>query len=195
MSFFWRFLLAHFITDFPLQTRWFIKNKGRVLPTLLHSFVFFLVSIAAFYDVIFDEPVLFISFFVIFIFHFLIDLGKSKAVSFFGNNIIIFSIDQLLHIASIYFTWSYFFPDDSLLGKIRYFMLAFAVFVIWGIPVVCILISNIKNKKSSNHTYIVESDQILMPLERMCLYIGLLPVIIIFFAFFCYRTKNIFNFL
>ncbi len=45
---FWHLLLAHFIADYPLQTRWMVLNKQRLPILVLHVGIHFLVMLVLF---------------------------------------------------------------------------------------------------------------------------------------------------
>lgn len=123
MFLFYRLLLAHFIADFPLQfTKLFrLKTEG-IRGIILHGSVFGILA------VIFSAPYLAspkMGIFLIFlwIFHIFTDWLKIKLIHLFKkDSIILFIIDQILHIAVIGMVIPFGFPPiaagSSFLSKL-----------------------------------------------------------------------------
>lgn len=104
-------LLAHFIADFLLQNRQLVETKKySVLPILLHSLI---VGVVSFVFVRMFAIGVFI-----FISHFIIDFAKNRITKyiaksstesqFYISEILLFILDQVLHIAVIIFLLNIF---------------------------------------------------------------------------------------
>jgi|SRR5690554_3654443 hypothetical protein len=107
---FWRLILAHVVSDFLLQTKSVVGNKHRLKANLIHGLVLLIVSTVIFIDML-DFRIL-LMLFSISVVHGLIDYGKSYLDRLTGNrwNWLLFLLDQLLHIVSIYLLLTLFYP-------------------------------------------------------------------------------------
>lgn len=101
-------LLAHLISDFVLQSskivgmRYNENKRERLRGNSIHALIYFVVSLVCL--AYFLSRKVFILILVISIIHFLIDAIKSWYISkrpFIQHSIIFFSLDQLIHFASI----------------------------------------------------------------------------------------------
>jgi hypothetical protein len=102
-------VLAHFIADFPLQSKRMAKQrssggiKNMALWNLGHAILHFIITAALLYGIWSWNIILFI--FIISAFHFVIDFSKSVLIlkkPFLRYSIWVFIADQFLHIAFIY---------------------------------------------------------------------------------------------
>ncbi len=95
MFLFYRLLLAHFITDFPFQTKEIFELKMKsIWGGVLHSLIFLFTSCLLAYPYLVNPFILFFLFGLT-ILHYLIDYAKLKSGL---NNIWIFLADQAIHI-------------------------------------------------------------------------------------------------
>ncbi|MCK4339983.1 MAG: DUF3307 domain-containing protein [Candidatus Cloacimonetes bacterium] len=104
-------LLAHFIADFLLQNKHFVETKKYSgLPLLLHSFIVGIVSFIFVRMLTITVSIL--------VSHFIIDFAKNRITKYIGKSstkspfciteILLFVLDQVLHIAVIIFLLSIF---------------------------------------------------------------------------------------
>ena len=104
MSLFIRLILAHFIADFPLQTKevFHIKSSTR-WGVLLHSTIVLVFSTLLSFQYLVNPRVIMIVL-IVFITHTIIDKVKLDYLKKNSNsNIKIFILDQFLHISIIFF--------------------------------------------------------------------------------------------
>ena len=101
MIIFTKLLLAHLLGDFVFQpTRWLIHkeaNKIRSGYLYLHITIHFGLMMLILWDLSFWKLALTIT-----VSHYLIDLAKLYGNQLFGNQLIPFLIDQLLHLAVLF---------------------------------------------------------------------------------------------
>jgi hypothetical protein len=107
----WKLLLAHVITDFVLQSKRIADNKNKFIFNLLHCSIFFIISTLLIINDLNITNLLIIA--IISILHGLIDFGKAKLEEkdYKELNWVFFTIDQLLHIATIIIVLSIFNPQ------------------------------------------------------------------------------------
>ena len=139
MAILWRLLLAHFVADFPLQSKWMIVNKSKPKTIAIHSALHFIATLIATYDLILNDPKIagiaaFIS-----IIHFITDYAKSRSTMRVGNSILLFFLDQLVHISVIITVTSFFFLEQYPMENLLYFRLTLAVFAIWTLPIIIMM--------------------------------------------------------
>lgn len=92
-------LTSHLISDFLLQPKWIVARKGNLLILVLHTLI--VTAVAALLLGVVKSwaiPILFFS-------HLIIDFGKSRIPE---DNIIVFTLDQLLHLSVIVILAVYF---------------------------------------------------------------------------------------
>ncbi len=104
----WKLLLAHVITDFVLQCKYITENKIKFKFNLLHCSILFIISTLLIVNELSYINLLIIT--IISIFHGLIDFGKTKLEKKDCKelNWLLFTIDQLFHIAVIIIVLSVF---------------------------------------------------------------------------------------
>ena len=107
----WKFLLAHVITDFVLQCKCIAENKTKLKYNLLHCSILFIISTLLIINDLSFTNLLIIT--IISVLHGLIDLGKAKLEKKSNKelNWLLFTIDQLFHIAVIVIVLSAFNPQ------------------------------------------------------------------------------------
>jgi len=137
--FFWHLTLAHFLTDYPLQTdRLFQKKTSEFLGVIIHGFVLFLTMFVFLLPYSFHFfP--FLCIVLITITHILQD--KLKVFLSYreeiGENFFYYIIDQFLHIFIIYL-FSKYFPLPAVKGEGFWFddfyfkLLTFLIIVTYG---------------------------------------------------------------
>ncbi len=121
---FWKLLLAHFITDFVLQTKNIAKNKTNFKLNFIHCLTFLIIaSIFIINEFTFINILVII---IISIFHGLIDFMKAKFEPKIHNklNWVWFLTDQILHILIIIIVLSIFkdFFYSDLMDNVVYFL-------------------------------------------------------------------------
>jgi|GEM_PF-370363 len=117
MFLFLRLLLAHFIADFPLQTKKIFELKEKTFwGSVLHAFVFFLLSILFCLPYIIKPKIL--GFIIaLSILHALIDYSKLKITEKTDtDNLFSFLLDQALHIGLL--TLVFFVPQAGELKNV-----------------------------------------------------------------------------
>ena len=107
----WKLLLANVITDFVLQCKCIAENKTKFKFNLLHCSILFIISTLLIVNELSFINLLIIT--IISIFHGLIDFGKTKLEEkdYKELNWLLFTIDQLFHIAVIIIVLSVFNPQ------------------------------------------------------------------------------------
>ena len=175
MTIFWRFVLAHLLADFPLQSKWFIQNKGKTITIAIHSLIHFTSYCMVCHRIIFDDTKIILAAAIIAILHFFIDLAKSHLSKKDGTSLLLFTIDQIIHISIIITVSSFFFLNSHPLQNLIYFRLSIAVIAIWTLPIVIMLWENHFSKKDthSESFYWSEDNKRLRTLERGLLIIGI----------------------
>ncbi|MBN2542217.1 DUF3307 domain-containing protein [bacterium] len=181
MDLFWRFLLAHFIADFPLQNRAIRNIKHKWYGVLLHSLIFGILCIFAIVNFgagdftwpYFYIPKIWLVIGILTVSHFIIDRIKYLIAARIGKETLyLFLADQVIHIGLIYLlvTWmGIIFPSRT------YFrLLSLAVLAIWGLPIIIFLIkAQIKEGGTEPIAQIKEEWQRVAFFERSLLFLGL----------------------
>ena len=177
MGVFWRLLSAHFLADFPFQTRWLIENKTRYTALVIHGWIYLVVAVALTQDYILWDPKIAIAILITTILHIAIDYGKNILTKKRGDSLFLFLSDQILHLATIYLT-AYFLlsPRYDLTPYGVFFQaLTFAVFAIWGTPILfrkAGLIHTSQNEPSTG-IFFTEKWQRIALFERAVIFVAI----------------------
>lgn len=122
MSPFWLLVLAHVISDFPLQTDKIYKiKKDHVWGIFLH------VSICTITNIVFLQPYLnywqsWIVIFFLFVVHAIVDRCKIELTArWFNDGFFYFVADQIMHITSIWLGSAIFFDWNKLQPTLNLF--------------------------------------------------------------------------
>lgn len=113
MVLFWRLILAHLLTDFPLQTNKIAEQKSKgIFWVIVHSLIFLMLGLILSYK--FLEKI-WVYIVIITCSHFLIDSIRIVGIRKYGmsDNVLSFLLDQLVHILIIFLFWKFLFISFS----------------------------------------------------------------------------------
>jgi len=97
---FWKILLAHVLTDFVFQPDQFAENKGRITVLLVHSLIFFLLSIILLLPTFSYQTIIALG--LLASFHGVVDYFKNLLQKRAGKGLWLFFLgDQMLHVLGI----------------------------------------------------------------------------------------------
>ncbi|MBN1754719.1 DUF3307 domain-containing protein [bacterium] len=188
MDLFWRFLLAHFIADFPLQTKAIRAIKSKWYGVSLHALIFGFLCVFSLIN--YRENNYFWPYFyvnkiwlvigLLTISHLIIDWVKLKLTRKKGRDrLSFFLVDQTLHIGLIYFLtkWSdltFYATPGQVNWEFFFRLMSMAVFVVWVLPILMFFIRNqIKYDGINPQTQYQEEWHKLAYFERALIFLGL----------------------
>jgi len=135
----WKLLLAHVLTDFLLQTKKMATSKLKLKINSLHCLILFVTSSVFLMNMLTIKALILLL--VISVMHGLIDFGKASIEEKADGqwNWFLFSLDQLLHILTLFIILGLFYPSviqlcilkfSNIMNSINIFKIAVFFFAI-----------------------------------------------------------------